>query len=278
MSSIRSSFDEVSVMVACTWTRPCSTRSPEEDADDPDRHGDERGDLGDGARVAGRRGLRSAAGLRSGLKPPGWRTQGGLHREVDRRLGATGRDRVRADEPCATVLRTARPRRRGSQVPRRLTVRPRRRRGPGLHRPPDAVDQQRHLVADLADVRGLLGQYGEVGAVADAHQHQVAVLHLHDGLQHGAAVEEASRTDAQAGEPGRDGGDLLGTFARDAGAGRHQEAVGRDQDGVGRVRHLVDEPGDQPVEVALVARLGAVEAVVLVHAGPASVCWGSGEL
>ncbi len=52
MSSIRSSFDELSVMVACTRTRPCSHEVAEQDPDDPDRHGRERGDLGDRALVA----------------------------------------------------------------------------------------------------------------------------------------------------------------------------------------------------------------------------------
>jgi hypothetical protein len=114
----------------------------------------------------------------------------------------------------------------------------------------DAVDQQGHLVADLSDVGGVLGQHGEVRPVADAHQQQVALLHLDDRLQDRAAVEEARGADREAGQPRGHRGHLLGPVLRDAGAGGHQQAIGGDQDRVGGRRDLLDEAGHHPVELA----------------------------
>src|SRR5690349_18413096 len=78
-----------------------------------------------------------------------------------------------------------------------------------LHDSSDAVHQEGHLVADLADVRLVLGEDGEVGAVTDGHQHEVAVLHLDDGLEDLTALEEAGGADGEAGEARGHGRHLL---------------------------------------------------------------------
>jgi len=45
----------------------------------------------------------------------------------------------------------------------------------------DAVNQNRHLVADLTDVRVGAGECCQVRAVSDTHEEQVTQLHLDDG-------------------------------------------------------------------------------------------------
>ena len=87
MSSIRSSFDELSVMVACTRTMPCSTRSPRRTRTTPIGM-DTSAETSATERLSQVARIRSAAGLRSGLKPAGLAAQGGLDREVDRGPGA----------------------------------------------------------------------------------------------------------------------------------------------------------------------------------------------
>ena len=59
--------------------------------------------------------------------------------------------------------------------------------------------------------------------------------------------------DREAGQPGGDGGDLLGPLVGDAGARGHQQPVGGHQDRVRGGGHLVDELADDPVEPSLVA-------------------------
>ena len=99
MSSIRSSFDERSVMVACTWTRPCSIRSLRRTRTTPIGM-ETNAETSATERVSQTSSTWSAPALRSPVHRVEalLSTQGGLQRKVDRRLGATGRDRVRADE------------------------------------------------------------------------------------------------------------------------------------------------------------------------------------
>jgi hypothetical protein len=57
--------------------------------------------------------------------------------------------------------------------------------------PPGPLDQQRHLVGDDAHVGIGLGQDGEVRGVANRHDHEQPAVHLHDRLDHHAALEHA---------------------------------------------------------------------------------------
>ena len=138
-----------------------------------------------------------------------------------RSVASSGRSTDRAGSPSGQRIRTDDARRRGAGVPRLLDlgliachgdplhpVHP----GLRLHHLTDTLDEEGHLVAHLADVGGGLGQHREVRPVAHAHQEHEAVLHLDDGLQHRAALEEAGGTGREAGEPGRHGRHLLGAL------------------------------------------------------------------
>ena len=84
MSSIRSSFDELSVMVACTWTRPCSIRSLSRTRTTPIGM-ETRAETSATERVSQTSRTCSATGLRSdGASATCLEAQGGLQGQVDR--------------------------------------------------------------------------------------------------------------------------------------------------------------------------------------------------
>src|SRR2546421_6691725 len=60
-----------------------------------------------------------------------------------------------------------------------------------------AVDEERHLVADEADVALGVGEYGERGAVGDGHDEHEAAFHLDDGLVDASAFEDAGGSGGQ---------------------------------------------------------------------------------
>ena len=199
MSSIRSSLDEFSVMVACTRMNPCSTRSLSKTRTTP------MGILTRAAHSATERrshtsSTASAAALT--LVP----ALAGSSRKV----ASMGRSTVAWVRPDVMVYgRTKRGLLTSSSEPSDSTGATachasarRTDAGLGLDGLSDALDEQRHLVTDLADVGILLRQDSEVGAVTHAHEHEVAVLHLHDGLEHCPAVEEAGSADSQARKTG----------------------------------------------------------------------------
>src|SRR4051794_27495226 len=124
----------------------------EQDADDPDRHGRQRGDLRDRPPVAQLEDPQRGDSQVAVRARVAWSdAHGRLHGEIDSSLRPPGRDGVRPDEPGGCD---------------RLIVRSacvfgchswswsgaRRNAGLGLHRPAHALDEQCHLVPDLADV------------------------------------------------------------------------------------------------------------------------------
>ena len=153
MSSIRSSLDDRSVMVACTWTRPCSIRSLNRTRTTPS--GMETSAETSATERRSQTSRTWSAPVAQIDRPSSslLSSQSCLQGNVNRRLGATGCNRVRANEASRGLrARDVCPMR--HQLPRLFTVRPRRRQDASLrlHGPTDSLDQQRHLVADLADV------------------------------------------------------------------------------------------------------------------------------
>ena len=117
----------------------------------------------------------------------------------------------------------------------------------------DAVDQERHLVADQADVAARGGEHGKARAVADAHQQHDPAIHLDNCLNDATRVEATRRALGEADQAGRDRGELIGAVAgQPVGAGQEQ-AVGRHHDRVRDTGHALREVGDKPAEPA---RLG----------------------
>ncbi|GMA86854.1 hypothetical protein GCM10025868_21040 [Angustibacter aerolatus] len=113
-----------------------------------------------------------------------------------------------------------------------------------------AAHQQRHLVADQADVAGGVGGHRQHRAVADVHEEHELRVHLDDGLPHLAA--------AQAGEPApRVRLDMPETIAASLVAGGavelvghcHQQAVGGHDERVLDAGHALHEVVEEPGEV-----------------------------
>src|SRR6266568_2913446 len=114
---------------------------------------------------------------------------------------------------------------------------------------PGACHQQRHLITDQPDVARRRGQHGQARPVAHRHHEQEAALHLDDGLVDHPGVEYARRSLREAGEPGRDRGELVGPSAVEPIRDRHEQPVRRDDDRVRDAGDVAHEVVDQPVEV-----------------------------
>src|SRR5215218_6257848 len=113
-----------------------------------------------------------------------------------------------------------------------------------------AADQQGHLVGDHGHITGGGGQHREAGTVADRHDHQQAPVHLDHRLFDQPTLHTAGATLGQAGQPGGDGGELVGFGPVQALGGRDRKPVGRHHQRVGHPWGAVGEVADQPAEVA----------------------------
>src|SRR5690606_19343532 len=105
------------------------------------------------------------------------------------------------------------------------------------------------LVGDQTDVGALLGQHREAGALARPGDEQVGPLHLHDGLQHLAAVELLPGAAGQALEGGCDRGELFGVVLAEVRRVAQQESVGGQDDRVLGPHGALDEAVEEPVQV-----------------------------
>src|SRR5690606_26260567 len=110
-----------------------------------------------------------------------------------------------------------------------------------VEEPPHLFDEDVHLVGDQTDVGALLGQHREAGALARPGDEQVGPLHLHDGLQHLAAVELLPGAAGQALEGGCDRGELFGVVLAEVRRVAQQESVGGQDDRVLGPHGALDE-------------------------------------
>src|SRR5262249_55105772 len=129
------------------------------------------------------------------------------------------------------------------------------RRGPGEHRQmrPDALDQDRHLIGDEANVGRGRTEHGQAASLAGRGHEQEDVVHLDDGLADAAAAEVLAGAPREALEACRHGGQVLGIFAGEALRGPDGEAVAGEDEG------LVDlvDPGDEIVKEPAQVGIGA---------------------
>ena len=94
----------------------------------------------------------------------------------------------------------------------------------------DPLDQQGHLVGDLADVGVGVGEDGEAAAVAGGRDEEEGLVELDDGLADAARLEVAADALGEAVEAGGDGGqvlavlpgEVLGDAGRQSVAGEHE--------------------------------------------------------
>jgi lysine 2,3-aminomutase len=80
---------------------------------------------------------------------------------------------------------------------------------------PGRLDQQRHLIGDQLGVTVGRGQDAEARSVADDLDDHQAALHLYERLSRQACLEDPGGALHQAGQPGRNGRELLGEVGGD---------------------------------------------------------------
>src|SRR6185437_16074933 len=114
------------------------------------------------------------------------------------------------------------------------------------------LDQQRHPVGDQLGVAVGGSQDAEARPVADRLDDHQPALHLDERLTWQARLEDPGRPVHQAGEPGRDGRELLGEERGDVVRQGQGHAVGGDDSGVRHVGDAGGEVTDKPVQVLAV--------------------------
>ncbi|EGJ78731.1 putative roadblock/LC7 domain-containing protein [Streptomyces sp. Tu6071] len=112
----------------------------------------------------------------------------------------------------------------------------------------DPLDEERHLVGDLADVRVGSGEDGEAASVARRRDEEEGVVEFDECLPDAARVEVASDALGEAVEAGGDGGEVFAVLAADVLGHPGGQAVAGEDDRLADAGDPGDEVVEQPVE------------------------------